>query len=438
MNAPIDVVHITPHLGGGVGKALSTLVDAQRNTKFRHSFILLEKPEKPQFLNRLKDLGVRVEICPHIATATNMLADADIVQLEWWNHPATFAFLCQNHLPAMRLVVWCHVSGLHTPIIPKGLLETAHRFIFTSPCSLHAQEVKKVAERLGNSLAVVSSGGGFENLPAPNLEATEKLAVGYIGSLNFAKLHPEYVVFLAAVRIPDFKVRVIGDAINRELLVRQCKAAGVPDLLDFRGYAEDVVAELRGINVLAYLLNPLHYGTAENSLLEAMALGVVPVVLDNLAERQIVKHGETGYVVRDPLEFAEVIRHLADNPRKRVKMGRQASEQVKKLFDYRKSATAFEQHYIGVMRANQRNIGFRQIFGETADQWFLSCQEHPEFYGADGSVVLPGESTSVHGLFERTKGSSFHFHEYSPNNDRLSRWVRSLRATQNTTDRLGT
>ena len=84
-----------------------------------------------------------------------------------------------------------------------------------------------------------------------------------------------------------FKVRLIGDLLNREILEKQSDAPVGAGMLDFRGYTTDVASELRAINVMAYLLNPQHYGTAENALLEAMTMGIVPVVLDNPAERKL-------------------------------------------------------------------------------------------------------------------------------------------------------
>ncbi|MEI6415053.1 MAG: glycosyltransferase [Pseudomonadota bacterium] len=179
---------------------------------------------------------------------------------------------------------------------------------------------------MANRLAVVSSGGGFGDFTEPNLDESEPLSVGYLGSLNFSKLHPEFVDYLAAVNLPNFRVRLIGDLLNRDILEQQSTRAGRPDLLEFRGYTQDVAAELRHVNVLAYLLNPRHYGTAENALLEAMSMGIVPIVLDNAAERNIVEHLCTGLVVRSPREFSEAVTWLENNPRKRVEIGRQAAD----------------------------------------------------------------------------------------------------------------
>jgi glycosyltransferase involved in cell wall biosynthesis len=425
----ITVLHLTPHLGGGVGKALSSLVGEHRRSgaEVRHVVACLEVPEKWQFLERIVAEGGEVVVAPDSRRLDELVAAADIVQLEWWNHPATIACLCGLALQPMRLLVWCHVSGLHNPIIPPPLMELSHRFLFTSPCSFEAKEVSSLAEALGDRLAVVSSGGGFEGFPEPTCDENEPMSVGYLGSLNFAKLHPNYVDYLAAVDLPDFRVRLIGDLLNRDMLEQQCACVGRPDFLEFRGYTHDVAAELRHVNVLAYLLNPRHYGTAENALLEAMAMGIVPIVLDNAAERSIVEHLRTGLVVNSPREFAEAINWLAENPRRRMEVGRQAALSVRMRFTLEAMGASFHRHYRGMLAKDKWPVSFRDIFGDTPVQWFLSCQGDPERFAADGTVCLSPDPVSAYELFEKTKGTVFHFHEYFPTNSRLTKWAESLR-----------
>lgn len=424
----ITVLHLTPHLGGGVGKALSGLI-AQAHVSdapVRHQVVCFENPEKSQFLDRIRDSGGEVIVAPGLPRLDELVSIADIVQLEWWNHPATIEALCRMASQPMRLLVWCHVSGLYNPIIPPKLMEASGRFLFTSPCSFEAIEVSGIAVRMGNRLSVVSSGGGFEGFPRIKEDDKAPISVGYLGSLNFAKLHPSYVDFLSAVNLPDFKVRLIGDLLNRELLESQSNDAGRHGMLDFRGYTTDVAAELSAVNVLAYLLNPRHYGTAENALLEAMAMGIVPVVLDNPAERNIVEHLRTGLIVRSPGEFADAIEWLERNPGDRARIGMQAATSVRERFTPEKMETSFRMHYEEVMREDKRRAPFQDVFGTTPDEWFLSCQSDPEMFSEDGEIRLAKGSLSSFNLLEKTKGSVFHFLTYFPETVRLQAWATSL------------
>ena len=146
-------------------------------------------------------------------------------------------------LPPIRLLTWCHVSGLHTPIIPKQLILASHIFLFTSRCSFEAKEVMSLTPELGDRLGVVSSSGGFSGLSEPGKKVNESISTGYFGSLNFAKLHPRYIDFLAAVKIPGFKVKIIGDLCNKDVLNQQCDAIGKAGMLEFTGFVPDIASE---------------------------------------------------------------------------------------------------------------------------------------------------------------------------------------------------
>ena len=207
----------------------------------------------------------------------------------------------------MRLLVWCHVSGLHTPIIPRGLVEVAMRFLFTSVCSFKAKNLSSLDKEKRSRLGVVSSGVGFSNLGSRVFIEGSQLQFGYMGSLNFSKLHPQFINFLSEVRIPNFKLNIWGDDLYKDKLISKCYEIGNPNLIQFKGYTTQPAATLSALDVFVYLLNPTHYGTAENALLEAMSLGVIPIVLNNAAETSIVENGVNGLVVRDPKEFAAAI-----------------------------------------------------------------------------------------------------------------------------------
>jgi len=424
----MKVVHLTPHLGGGVGKALSGLVEQFGHAEpgVEHVILCLEAPEKSRFVERVRVSGCSLLICPDSTRLRENMAHADIVQLEFWNHPATLRALCHEPLPPMRLLVWCHVSGLNHPKIPTGLFYEAHRFLFTSECSWDTRQIRALPPNVLSRLGTVSSGGGFQELPYPRPFPRAGLQAGYMGSLNFAKLHPEFVHFLAEVRLPEFRVRLVGDQTNRQTLLAQCRRLGRPDLLEFRGYTDDVAAELAQMDVLAYLLNPEHYGTAENALLEAMAMGVVPVVLDNAAEKAIVQDGVTGLVVRTPKEFADAIQWLAENPRDRHAMGWAAASMVRARFTLERMANAFLSHYGQIMGDKKRTIPFRSVFGNRPAEWFRAFVRNESVFSDDGGVRLTGQNWQLPSVFERTKGSVFHFQRHFPQDAKLHAWAKAL------------
>jgi glycosyltransferase involved in cell wall biosynthesis len=424
----MQVLHITAHLGGGVGKALSGLAmqASISGSGIKHLIVCLEEPEKSQFVDRIREYGIEVIVCPSMHMLEKLMADSDIVQLEWWNHPATIKYLCSMSIPSIRLLTWCHVSGLHTPIIPRQLILASHIFLFTSRCSFEAKEVWSLIPELGDRLGVVSSNGGFQGLPEPRKRVNETISTGYFGSLNFAKLHPRYIDYLAAVKIPGFKVKIIGDLCNKDVLNQQCDAQGKGGILEFTGFVPDIASELDSINVLAYLLNPDHYGTTENALLEAMAMGIVPIVLDNPAECQIVDDHNTGLIVHTPDEFAKAIQWLSENPDERQRLGIQAAESVREKFSVEKTEATLNTYYRKILFMEKRKIAFSEIFGTDPAEWFLSCQGNKSFFAKDGCIHQDEDTTLSYGLIEKSKGTVFHFSEYFPDNLKLKSWAKNM------------
>lgn len=426
----MKVLHLTAHLGGGVGKAISGLV-AQAggsHSAVQHLVVCLEKPQKNQFVDLVQKNGGQVVIAPDHVFLEQLLMDADILQLEWWNHPATLQALALLPPLPIRLLTWSHISGLHTPVIPESLILSSHKFLFTSPCSYQAAAVMELSANDRDRLGIVSSSGGFADLPALSpAVARDDLAVGYIGSLNFAKLHPRYIDYLSAVQIPAFQVRMIGDLTNQEILFRQSALSGKPALLEFRGYTSDIAAELGQINTLAYLLNPEHYGTTENALLEAMALGIVPVVLANPAECQIVQHQLTGLIVQTPSEFAQAIHWLAAHPQERRQMGQQAASYVREKFSAEKMESGLDLAYHQVMSLAKEQVDFPAILGSDPSEWFLVSQADRNIFSSDGQICPPSGGMLGYGLFEQSKGTVFHFSDYFPENALLRQWATHLR-----------
>ena len=130
----MNILHITAHLGGGAGKAISgTALQGQRQFGDTHRILLLQEPEKSGYVQACRDGGVGTAVW---SGDKSQLDWADVIAVSWWNHPTMAQFL--HDLPPLStpLVLWSHVNGCHYPYLPFRLAEQFDEVLFTSPFSL--------------------------------------------------------------------------------------------------------------------------------------------------------------------------------------------------------------------------------------------------------------------------------------------------------------
>ncbi len=299
------ILHLAAHLGGGIGRAHSALVGVMP-PRVDQTFLLLQAPADRyvEVVGRCAQVFVG-----DYRDAARLVREVDVVQVEYWGHPALDEclgrLLRDGDLDFKKIVVWCHVSCLHPPYPPPWLVERADRFVFTSMVSMQPGSCLhgRILASCTPEFSVVNSGFGFTPGPA----APERGGVAYLGTVDFKKLHPEVFDVLDAVDIGvpvSFWGRTSAEVVAARAAMRH------PEGAQLMGYTEAPRDVLSQASVLFYPLRPDHYGTAENALVEAMSLGVVPVVLRNPAECAIVEDGISGVVVDTVTEAAEAARVL--------------------------------------------------------------------------------------------------------------------------------
>ncbi|WP_137680825.1 glycosyltransferase [Aurantiacibacter suaedae] len=359
------IVHLVAHLGGGVGKAHSALCGADGGDVRRH-YVLLEQPRDRRYVDAVIAAGAEVTVAPTPAEARALIAEADILQVEWWNHPKLYEALVRWALPASCTVFWSHVSGLHAPFIPPALVSAPERFLFTSSCSVARPAVSGLSEETRRRIDVVNSGFGFGSSGRPSLRRAGR--VGYLGTVDFSKLSRDF--FAVVERAGAAEPVSLWGAVDADSEVLAHRSQAVR----FEGHAADPEAALRQTGIFLYLLQPEHFGTAENALVEAMSLGCVPLVFDNPAERAIVEHGRTGFVETSVDAAAERLRWMLANPGEVMTMGVAAAEAMAATRNPRQSAQQLAAIYREVIDLPKRQIDYAALLGATPALWYLSTQ----------------------------------------------------------------
>lgn len=397
----MKILHITPHLGGGVGKAHAAIQGATGSSVER-AYYLLEEPRDRRYADLVEQAGGRLHHASEGVPLADLIDDADIVQIEWWNHPRLYHLLATTALPPMRSLFWAHVSGLFAPYIPTGLIAAAGRFVFTSPCSLQAPEIEALSDTVRARLGVVGSGFGFEDgrtadaMPASGASA----AVAYLGTVDFVKMHPAFFDIIDAVDNADIRVSVWGGFDVQGEPAARARAMRHPERVRLEGQTTDPRAALQAAGIFFYPLREDHYGTAENALIEAMSLGLVPVVLANPAECAIVTDGVNGVVAVDPADMAARLGRLLAEPEERARLSGPAKATARERYQPRRSADLLEEHYRALMAEPKMITDFASLLGAGPADWFLSTQQR-DGSGGQARMFAAGGALS--------KGSIDHF-----------------------------
>ncbi|SMC94074.1 glycosyltransferase [Rhizobium sp. RU36D] len=401
----MKILHLMPHLGGGVGKAHSALRHAASGG-IEHHYLLLEEPRDRRFVEQIEALGSTVDVCLDRSSIEAHVAAADIVQIEWWNHPLLYRLLSKP-LPEARYVFWVHISGLNAPYYPPGLIERSSRFVYTSSCSLDWDGLSGLPAQVRDRLAVIGSGFGFDPL---SLSSTyQKSQVTYLGTVDFVKMHPELFAIIDGCP-EDCHVTLYGAFDAEGEPVRAWRAMRHPERVTFAGQIADPRAVLEQTAIFLYPLRPDHYGTAENALIEAMSVGAVPLVMANPAEMAIVRHGVNGVVAADPADAAAKLADLLRHREQLAPMSMAAMQDAASLYTPTRSARLFQDLYRDVMTTPKIAPDFASVIGSEPLQWFLSTQ-FPDGR-ATGDLRLSRTGSS-------SKGSLDHFLAVFPDDEGL-------------------
>jgi glycosyltransferase involved in cell wall biosynthesis len=159
------------------------------------------------------------------------------------------------------------------------------------------------------------------------------LVIGMVGRISPWKGQD---VFLRAIAeafsgpgATPVRARIIGSALfgeeaHAEEMKRLADELGIADLVEWRGFRDDMIAELGELDVLVHCSTlPEPFGQV---VVEGMAAGLPVVSTDVGGPAEVIDDGRSGILVRpgDPAALARVLRRLADDPDERDRLGESA------------------------------------------------------------------------------------------------------------------
>lgn len=372
----MKVLHITPHFGGGVGQVLRAILP--EFIAMGHSIIIasIEDINNPSqaFLSK-QDIPFEQSIECNPNKLVDLVADADIVLVHWWNHPSLLHLLSTVHLPDARFVFWSHISGL-TP--PNGYslswLRAPEAFVFTTPLSHLAPEVEVAKRNDNKTFETVWSTSGIEALSEHLLPQTERdLGFVYCGNFDFSKMHQDFFKIAHALfNATGQPIRTIGP-MTQAFEDMRAKTNSKDCVLPTGFIPEsEKIDWLRRSKIFIYPLSEKHYGTCDQTIQEALTLGLPVIAFGNAMERQMLDGADAGAVVTSTERFISSSLELWSNEPKRHTQGLNAVSHAKKSFSLKHSVTKWDKILRDVIRtAAKKPISLSVSIENTAGAIFL-------------------------------------------------------------------
>jgi glycosyltransferase involved in cell wall biosynthesis len=430
----VTVLHVIQRLtGGGAARSLRALARySGRGGVYRHRVISL-CPTDPRLAARTASEGTVVLNAPDEEERDRELTECDIAVVHFWNTPELFAFL-RRGLPAVRLLLCPHIGGLHAPhVITAALVDLADLVVAASPfsCELAVFRELSAAERAAK-VDMILDGADLSRVASANARPHEKFKVGYIGTLCFSKMHPEYVRMSAAIAVPEVRFVICGDPGQARVLQRQAQTLGAQDRFEFRGYVEDIGAVLAELDVFGYPLCADNYSAADLVLQEAMAAGVPPVIFPYGGTQALVWHEQTGLVVRSEAEYRTAVERLYRHPEERRRMGVAARTYALRHFGAANAVRRWHEVYARLLERPRRARALSDVApGASGAAHFVAAlgDAAPEF-----RISL--ESSNLHEVLAAERaiaaatpvrcadagGGIFHYRNHYPRDATLRLW----------------
>ncbi|UQZ91338.1 hypothetical protein C4J81_18750 (plasmid) [Deltaproteobacteria bacterium Smac51] len=413
------VLHVVAHLGGGVGRVLLNYLEAVRHGPRRHRLMCLDYANEEA---RARCAAASIPLADRLSERpeelAGALAEAAAAVVHWWNHPLMFKWLTGGRWPAARVLMWSHVSGRAAPQpITEALAAFPDLFAAASPVSLKLPALAEAAAR--NRARLLFSTAGVGHLAGAAPKAHHGFRVGYLGTVDYAKMHPDFIDLCLSAGLPEAVFAVAGGP-EHEALRRETERRGVARRFEILGPVDDPQTFLSTLDVFGYPLNPDHYGTGEQVLIEAQAAGVPPVVLAGGAEEYVVEHGATGLAAPLAADYGPCLKQLHDEPEMRLKLSRQAAARAGERFGLEAFIEKFEALLAELM-----------AFPKAARRWpGLSAPPRPweMFLLSQGRAAPFFERTLAEGRppgpvppawLSRSRGTVFHYADFFPEDERL-------------------
>jgi glycosyltransferase involved in cell wall biosynthesis len=234
---------------------------------------------------------------------------------------------------------------LELPVVSIFLKIILRKATFVTTVSLQFRDqiLRHIPDRAGQVVCIPNGvTGPSEDEVAPLSQRPKTLL--YVGRVIPLKRLEWAVNLLSSPELEDYELIVCGraeDEAYRQKLVSEAQDRGVAGRIRFAGVVPP--SEIgRYLERARYFINFSEYEGRPNSVLEALAYGLVVLASDITAHREVLENGRNGMLCTSPEEGAAVIQQLDRDPELYDRISHEARRSVQP-YTWEAAADAYSQ-----------------------------------------------------------------------------------------------
>jgi hypothetical protein len=226
----------------------------------------------------------------------------------------------------------------------------------------------------------------------------------------------------AAVDIPNVQFIVCGGGPDLETLKSQVHEKGMADRFIITGQVsqDELLNYYARMDVFGYPLYEKHIGTCEQVIGEAMAAGVVPVVLDNEPEKKIITNLEDGLITQKE-HYSKDLKMLYDDELLYDNMYQCSIQTAKNKYDTWRMIPAWQQEFTELMQIDKSK---KSWYGNNVGSYLFkeSLGKHAKPFENDDRLGIVELLRHTRQWASESKGSIKQYAKCYPEDEKLKEW----------------
>ena len=178
------------------------------------------------------------------------------------------------------------------------------------------------------------------------LEQNSEIILGTVGRLYYQKDPITLIKSFKIIndRFPKTKLIIVGDGPLENECRKLINELNLQDRIELAGYQKNSKAYYKIFDI--FLLSS-HYEGLPYALLEAMIMGIPSVGTDVVGIKDLIIHGETGYLAKeeDHLGFAKAVINLLENPEFLSSFSENAKRITKMNYNFNDGIKEYQEFY---------------------------------------------------------------------------------------------